>query len=280
MNKQVRFEFPMGFNPGYPEDAYHADPGLGSGSIKLLAQSPAAYFNSRGFPIEGNDAMDFGSAFHMRVLEPERYRLEVVELDREISFATKEGKAFKEFHGADQIYLKPKQVRAMNEMLSGLQVIEKELGFDPFFVAGHSECAHFWDENGIRGKALIDRQVTQTKWLMDVKTTRVSLDERSIFRNAADYGWATQAAWYRRGVSKNLEGWEDALFVFAVFQSVPPFSVRLMPVPEETMAIGERLVERALANFAESHDARRPRDPNSGLLELKYPDWFVSELQL
>lgn len=278
---------PVGRFPGCAKEDYLADPGYGSGGIRALAESPAALHMERLVPRDSSEEMDFGTAFHMRLLEPRRYERHVVELDHDVSFATKEGKALRAALSVERdlpeeelLFLKPRQVATLNLMLSGREAIEDAMGLDPFSEPGDAECAYFWnDRGGVRGKALVDKEVTELHWLLDVKTTRRSLEDRSLLRYAAEIGWAIQAAWYVRGVSRVRPGWEDASFAFAVFQTVPPFSVRFMPVPPETLRAAGRLVERALDHHAELLEARasgkRPRDAVSGVLELRYPDWFL-----
>lgn len=277
---------PLGCFPGYPAERYHADPGFGSGSIKDLVESPAAFAMSRILPVEVTEEMDFGTAFHMRLLEPHFYERYVVELEEDFNFATKAGKeakakaaAERELLVEDLIFLKPKAVATLRAMVAGLSVIEDRIGVNPFEEEGESECAHFWNEaEGIRGKALVDRKVNSFQWLLDIKTTKTSLDERSLSKHAAKFGWAVQAAWYKRGVARTCPGWEDSTFAFVVFQTVAPFSVRFMPVPPETLLVADALIDRAIEHHRELLRAlsaqQRPRDPHSGILELRYPEWF------
>lgn len=282
-------ELPLGRSPGFPEAAYHADPGYGSGSIKALAESPARFLAERSFRKAATDAMDLGSAFHMRLLQPERFERSVVTKPTGLSFATKAGIAWRDgvlsqavargVPAGEVIFLTPEQMDSILWMAEGRARIVADLGLDPFEEPGESECAYFWnDESGVRGKALVDRELTDLPWIVDVKTTARPLDAHSIQRSAADFGWAIQAAWYVRGVRACRPVGDDLLFGFAVFQSVPPFSVRFMPVPPETMVRAERLVERALLHARALPPKGAPRgtvpDAHSGLLEIRYPDWF------
>lgn len=281
---------PVGVFSSFLEDDYHADSGLGSGAIKSLAESPAAYAYSKMFPFQGNDATDFGSAFHMRVLQPERYAKLVVELETDVSFATKEGKDLKkclsEKRGinADKlIYLKPDKVSVMRQMLAKFKELPALMGIDPFESTQGSEVAFFWhDENEIRGKALVDKYLPKYSLLVDIKTTRGPLDERSALRTAVDYNWPLQAAWYRRGVSIATRSEEKCGFIFIAIQTAPPFSVRVMPVPEETLAQADLLIAKAMNNYQEYRinvKERKPqRDVNSGVLNLVYPDYLVNKI--
>jgi hypothetical protein len=272
---------PLGRFTGYPEADYHADPGVGSGGIKLLADSPAAYDARNIIPFDGSDATDFGSAFHMALLQPERFVREVYILDHDVNFATKEGKALKAEHEG-KIILKPQPARVMNHLLSKVPMFTEMLGLNPFTDQGESEVAYFWDEQGVRGKALVDRESTTLPWVFDVKTTRVSLDERTLSRYALDFGWPLQAAWYKRGISK-VTGCapEELSFVFLVFQTTPPFSVRVVSFTPDTFVTADLLIERALRNAEElATCTSAPRDPRTGWLELRYPDWFKADADL
>jgi hypothetical protein len=266
------------------EAVYHADPALGSGSIKHLAESPAAFAASKLSEFEGSAATELGSAFHMKLLQPERYALEVVEMKEDLSFATKEGKEFKKRaieKSADPeslLFLKPDRVRIIEQMSAAVESIEASLNCNPFLIDGHSELAHFWEEeNGIRGKALVDRKLDRFRWLLDVKTTSQSLNERNLLRHAYDQGWALQAAWYTRGVRKLQPDWEESIFAFCVFQTTAPYSARVVTVPTETIERANLFIEKALENFLiyekNMLENKRQPDPNSAPMDLIFPDW-------
>lgn len=281
---------PVGVFSSFLEDDYHADSGLGSGSIKHLSESPAAYAASKLFPFEGNDSTDFGSAFHMRVLQPERYAKVVVELENDVSFATKEGKELKralsESRGVEAdklIFLKRDKVLVLKEMLARIEELPALMGINPFESTQGSEVAFFWhDENEIRGKALVDKYLPKYNLLVDIKTTRGPLDDRCALRTAVDYNWPLQAAWYRRGVSITTQNHEPCNFIFIAVQTTAPFSIKVMPVPHETIEQANILIAKALVNYAEYRnnvkEKARHRDVNSGVLNITYPDWVVNNI--
>lgn len=62
---------PLGIHFGLDEDTYHADPGLGSSSLKAIAQNPVDFQFDKLNPEERKEsrALLWGSAFHARVLE-------------------------------------------------------------------------------------------------------------------------------------------------------------------------------------------------------------------
>ena len=62
---------PLGIHFGLDEDKYHADPGMGSSSIRDLAFGPVKYQYDKLRPRERveTEAMTFGKALHCRVLE-------------------------------------------------------------------------------------------------------------------------------------------------------------------------------------------------------------------
>jgi hypothetical protein len=268
------------------EAEYHALPALGSGSIKLLSQSPAAYAASFVVPFSGSASTELGSAFHMKLLQPERYAQEVVEMEDDFSFATKAGQEFKlrmaDERSADPetlLFLKPDRVKIIRAMFAGVEVFKESLGVNPFegYWREQSEVPHVWHEAGFFGKALVDRKIHKHHWLLDVKTTSSPLDERSLMRTAYDYGWHIQAAWYTRGVRKLQPDWHDSMFAFCVFQTTAPFCVRLVTVPDETLQKANTLVEKALENYLiykrDMLENKRQFDPNSTPIDLTFPAW-------
>lgn len=270
-------------------EQYHDHDSLGGGDIVALSKSVQAYKIKKLFRTKATKAMDFGTAFHAKILEPHVYDELVVEVKDDLSFATKEGKAFKakacELRNSkeeDLIFLKKDDIKRMQAMSVNVLRLQDLLGFNPFEQEGATEYPHFFHYNGIPGKCLSDKLINSTQWIIDVKTTSKDLDSRSLERYAYDMSWPTIAAWYKANIDHNLS-W-NSTYCFAVFQSVPPFSFRFIVVPNELIEFGSKEITKAAINYRIylndlANEKPYSDDPNSGLLELKLADWMLAAQQ-
>lgn len=91
-----------------PNEIYHGDrTAVSSSGLKLLLRSPAHFVAGQGASEETTAALEFGTALHTALLEPEKYREQYV-TKPDINRRTKEGKALAETIGralADKIQL-------------------------------------------------------------------------------------------------------------------------------------------------------------------------------
>jgi hypothetical protein len=121
------------------------------------------------------------------------------------------------------------------------------------------------DENGHDRKSRADG-VTEAGWF-DLKTTSSDWgDLRYSFRR---FGYDWQAAWYSHAALAC--GWEPFEFRFIVVQSAPPHAVRVIKLPERTIA-------RANMEIAETLDRMRSRRESDNWVEPSYHDEFVLDI--
>jgi hypothetical protein len=121
------------------------------------------------------------------------------------------------------------------------------------------------DENGHERKSRADG-VTDAGWF-DLKTTSSDWsDLRYSFRR---FGYDWQAAWYSHAAFAC--GWEPFEFKFIVVQSAPPHAVRVIKLPERTIA-------RAASEIAETLDRMRARREADEWIEPSYHEEFVLDI--
>jgi len=87
-----------------PSAVYHASKAIGSGSIRAYLRSPRLFHDYQmGLRPASTDALCFGIASHTRLLEPELFATTCAIKPDGLSFATKEGKAWREQQAGKQI---------------------------------------------------------------------------------------------------------------------------------------------------------------------------------
>jgi exodeoxyribonuclease VIII len=85
-------------NHNLTNDAYHADPAIGCSGLKTFLAAPAHYFERYRKPgrppMVPTAAMEFGTAWHAALFEPERFMAEYVAVPEGIDKRSTAGKAF------------------------------------------------------------------------------------------------------------------------------------------------------------------------------------------
>lgn len=222
----------LGIYFNLPPIEYHEDKALGSSDMKTLAFQPHEYWwDSPMNPVrpQKNDytpAKVFGSALHYRVLLGQeeygkRYRegggakttvpdaaydkVLIEELGRkDFDNWTKDSKALC-LRKANIELLTNTQWR---EVEVAAAMITKNPNLKEAFSNGAPECAVFWEDEGVRKKALIDYLKLGAS--VDLKSfrptaTRAQEYDKSVFRAMSDYMYYVQAAHYMSGRASMAE---------------------------------------------------------------------------
>lgn len=188
---------------GLPAADYHRDPALGSSGVRDLMVSPLRFWINSPFNPErefddddSTDAKDLGSYLHDLLLEggTKHYAIK----PEGMSFATKDGKAWREDH-ADFTIITQAQHRTQQTMFRALETT----GVIGRFTGGEPEVSVFWTEKGgQRCKIRID--YLKADEAIDLKTYSNSMDkdtETAVAHTIAARRISVQAFWYDRGIS-------------------------------------------------------------------------------
>jgi len=231
-----------GIYSGVTNSAYHADPALGSTSLKTLAtKTPAHYQWDKAHP-KSSAAFDIGTAAHSLILEQDESGVVVIDVE------TKRGKAWTEpadaATAAGKIALTAKewvQVKAMRDSVMA-HPVAREL-----FTEHKAEESVFWKEDGLTLKCRPD--AWKPGLLVDLKTTR-DANPNTFGKTAHEYGYHQSAAHYIDGV-KAATG-EELPFHFVLVEKTEPYLVSVVAELDiEAVNIGRQLNDRAKRIFRE-----------------------------
>lgn len=237
-----------------PNDVYHADPVPGgslscSGAKKLLPPGcPARFKYERDNPPEPKPHFDLGHAAHKLVLGAGA-DIEVIEAD---SFRTKAAKQQRdEAHADGRIPLLADDYEQVEAMAAALRAhpIAKHL-FNP--DAGKPEQSLFWidERSGIWRRARLDWLPNRTEGRLlvpDYKTARTA-DPQQLPRDAHNFGYHQQAAWYLDGIEA-LGLADEAVFLFVFQEKDPPYLVTVAEFDPTAIKIGRHLNRMAIAIY-------------------------------
>lgn len=269
--------------PGvYDMDAadYLADPvpdgSLSSSGARMLLppSCPALFRWAQDNPPETKTHFDVGHAAHKLVLGegPDLVRVDVDE---------RRGKAWTE--PADEARAQGKTplprgdyatVHAMAAALHAHPVASAL--FDPE-RGGKAEQSLFWrdPEHGVWRRARLDWLPAATEAgriiVPDYKTCRCA-EPSALGKAMANYGYASQAAWYVDTV-RALELADDVPFVFVFQEKTPPYLVTVAEPDATAIRVGRRKNHRALEVYAECAAANTWPGYTDDVELISLPPW-------
>jgi hypothetical protein len=253
-----------GVYAGISNADYHADPALGSTSLKTLAtKTPAHYQHDLTHP-KFSDAFDLGTAAHSLTLEGDESGVEVWDFPAWTTKVAKESR--EESRAAGKIPMLTKdwqQVLAMRDAVIAHPLARAA------FTDHRAEYSVFWAEDGLTLKCRPD--AWRPGLLVDLKTTR-SADPNEFGKTAHEFGYHQSAAHYIDGV-KAATG-EELPFHFVLVEKTAPYLVSVVELDIEAVNIGRQLNDRAKRIYRECVENNTwPGYPNTDLISL--PMWAI-----
>lgn len=227
--------------------SYHAYPALSSSGIKHLLKSPAHYLASLQVPREPTPSMEFGTLFHMSILEPMLFEDKVMPMP-ELNLRTKDGKAQKaELESTGKKLVDAKtfdKIRKMQKSIFNNWIADTYL-LDTRLM---KEYTLITDLDGKHHKAKPDGILPSQRTVIDVKTVADASEYK--FQNAIlNFGYHIQAAHYLN-VCRRL-GLEVDNFVFIAVETEPPYTCAVFDLSAEFLDYGHKLCEKAYKIYKE-----------------------------
>jgi hypothetical protein len=257
-----------GIYDGISNQDYHADPALGSTSLKTLAtRTPAHYQWDKTHP-KFSDAFDIGTVAHSLILEGDKTGVKVIDVDdkRGAKWTVPAAEARK----AGKIPLLTKeweQVKGMRDSVMAHEVA------GPLFIGHKAEQSVFWEEDGLTLKCRPD--AWHPGLLVDLKTT-INADPNEFGKTAHEYGYHQSAAHYSDGV-KAATG-EELPFHFVLVEKTAPYLVSVVELDWEAVNIGRQLNDRAKRIYRECVESNTwPGYPNTEPVSL--PLWAIYQTE-
>ena len=228
-------------------EAYHKNEALSSTMVKHSAVSWRYFRDHQMGLIERveKQCWNLGTALHTAILEPHLLDSIVAFKPKGMSFANKEGKAWRAEQKASAVIIDYKQADALKYMVERIPKHIREI-----FEAKGAETeigARVMHENGYMVQARAD-QYQKGVGLFDVKSTR----ELAMLRRkgAYDLGYHISAAWYIDCFFR-VTG-EKLPFTILAVDSSSPFNWQILDFDPDLMKMGED----AVGAFHDGYDQR------------------------
>ena len=259
---------------------YHAHPAISKSKLDSIARSPLHYWhryiNPDAQPPEPTPAMEFGTAVHSIILEPDLFNSEYA-LAPSINRTTKAGKeawaeastSGKKLVAADTL----ESLLAIRESIFSHPIAKKALE-----APGVAESSIFAidPETGLELKCRPD-YLTEGNWIVDLKTTTdASLAE--FQRSVSKYRYHVQSAHYKKVVELD-RGIPILGFIFIVVEKTAPYAVQVFQASSSLILAGSNEATRNLADLAHALMQYPPGKPwptyTESLIQLDPPAWMA-----
>ena len=265
--------FVPGFVKAMPGADYHRVPAMSSSGAKKMIRSPQHYRVAIDTPSEPTDAMLFGTAVHVGVLEPDRWS-DAVTVTPEFNKRTTAGRAEWEAFKAERpgrIILTPQTYLSVRNCVNSVRFhpIAAKLINDAEGV----EESLFWMDGkwSVPCKARWD--LRSRGGLVDLKTTTDASPD-AFARSAATYFYHLQEAFYRAGAEAVLNE-SPRFFAFIAVETEPPHAVACYYLPPEAVRVGQGWMDVALERYAKAlASGEWPSYPTS-IEQLPFPRWAM-----
>lgn len=270
---------PTGIFGGMTNEQYHSSPAISkSGLWEIYTKTPAHYrFAER----EASTAMDFGTAVHSAILEPNTFEARTLRgpADRR---GNKWTDAQAEATNTGKLLLTASDY---DDVLEVRDVIHADAWLNQIITGGSPlvEQSAFWDQPvgdvSVYCRARPDLIRADLGLMLDLKTT-ADASARGFAKSAADYGYHAQEAFYTRGWMA-AGGCEITGTVFLAVEKKKPFAYQLFELQPSAVAEGWAAMERSLKTYARcQRDGEWPAyaQPNA-VAELALPRWAYKETE-
>lgn len=255
-----------------PGDEYHAVEAMSASGAKKILRSPAHYRLMRTEPSEATEAMQFGTAVHCGLLEPERFAGAVL-IAPEINKRTKDGKAeWAAFRlaNAGSIVLSPADY---NRAHACIDAVNRHPAASRLLDGAQREVSLFWrdGEYGVPCKARIDAR--NHGGLIDVKST-IDASPEGFGKQVANMLYHVQG-WHYWAGSEAVFDESPQFFGFIAVENEPPHAVACYTLPREALQAGRRLMDEALARYRAALAAGRWQGYPETINPIELPRWAL-----
>lgn len=231
-------------NTELSNEAYHADPAIGSSGLNLFSECPALYYTKyldpEREPSPKSAALEFGSAAHLSLLEPELFDKEYAVAPEDIEKKTV--KAWKDFEkeNKDKTCILWKDFKRITRMTAAIK--SHDLA-NAALSNGVAECSFFAEDEvtGLMMKARPDYLARISGYgtiLVDYKTTGISLQTTAQSRHAFNLHRQIQAS-HHKAVAElsNKLKIDEVIYVVQMIEA--PYLIRVFRMPQEAIQIGD-----------------------------------------
>ena len=264
-------------------EEYHADKEiLGHSALVEILKSPKHYFHRISNPHVPTASLEFGTALHAALLEPERFA-ETYIVSPKFDRRTKEGKAdaaaWEEAHkgavSVDEAELKK---------LQGMQkAVLEHSGAKKLLSKCYVEMSYFWtdEDTGFQCRVRPDVLALDDQGdviaAIDVKSTSNASKDK-FQKSVMDYGYDLNAAFYSDAIERAIG--RRVPYYFLAVESAEPYGVALYKAGQSMLDVGRDKYRNALQllQWCRENDRWPSYQPFGEFEDLEIPEWYARRL--
>lgn len=264
-----------------PNNAYRAAPGMNWSTLKHILTSPRQLVHAIDNPIVPSAAMEFGTAVHAAILEPDYFDAAMMEIPQEFltasgSFST--AKAARDWKaslatrcGVEAFLLTSAQLDAIARIRA--RVADHTAASSALELCDRREQGLYWvdSETGIECKCCPDAHSGFR--VLDVKTwsPRGKFSADAFMREAVNRGYLGQLGFYAMGI-EGATGHKVEVMQFLVLQSTEPYDVMLLELDIDAMEFAIDQAREALNLYCDwVRDGRPDRGAEPDVVVCNLP---------
>ena len=248
-----------------PAAIYHGTKAISKSGLDQFRKSPAHFraWQDGVTKNESSPALEFGTAVHMAILEPELFALNYTLFtgDRR----NKDGKmAYEAVIASGKIPLNQEQ---WDNITGAAAAVHAHPAAAPLLNGIQTEVSCFDNWMGVKVKARIDG--LGKDYIIDVKTTQ-DASPIAFGKSCAQFRYHVQAAWYRQitGIQR---------FVFIAVEKEAPYGVACYELDEQAINLGIDIIEEQLRTFIECEQLNSWPCYSSQIQSLSLPAWAARQ---
>jgi len=256
----------VGLYPSMPDIEYFGKAEVTNSDFKLLGMSALHHKNKDLFKYE-SPVLDFGSALHCMVLEPDLFEDQFAVENFEGCDLNKNSKAYKEAKlewlekSEGKKIISKDDYEKLSRMTENVMTMYGDLLKD-----GDPEVAMFANINDVLVSGKADYINHKLGYIIDVKTT-ASIEK--FGQSAVDYNYISQSAFYS-DIFTAITG-KRYKFAFVLVEKASPYRVDVVTAGSDMIEDGRSIY----AEMLEKYVAFRDRGDLGEEKYVKLPNWYL-----
>lgn len=264
------------FTPGVyhdmPAEDYHAIEAMSASGAKKMLRTPQHYKMMRTEQSTPTDAMQFGTAVHCAVLEPDSFEARVVrseKFDRRYKEQKAAAEAFAAEH-AGKLILDPYAFDAVRRCADNVRAHPAAVRL---LAGAKFEVSILWRDGKYDVPCKLRADALNHGGIIDLKTTTDASPE-TFARQCASLLYHVQGAAYYSGCEHMLDA-SPEFFAFIVVENEPPHSVACYTLPSNAIMAGARLFDIALERYRDALQSGVYAGYPNTIEALPFPRWAL-----
>ncbi len=257
-----------------PIKDYHAGEEISHSGIVKLLKSPEHYMQYKNGEDEPTPAMEFGSAFHAFILEPEVFAKEYV-LAPKFDKRTTAGKEAAAKWDEENAGKTPLTADVMESLAAMRTSVFKHAGAASMLVTGESETSLFWTDEITGLKCRIRPDHWFEGGMADLKSC-ISANKADFAKAVANLGYDIEAAFYIDGM-KAVTG-KSVDFFFIAVEKTAPYTTACYKASQEMIEVGRAKYRGALEllKWCQENNQYPGYQPNGEIETIDLPRWAAN----